>query len=764
VQARLRVGRAVALVVIVTMVGCTSEEEAATSVEEGAASCGRTYSVSVAVDGLVGAGLVAALAPRQLAIATDGVYRLAGRLHDGASYDVVVASQPVDPAQTCTVAGGTGRIDGASVVVPIHCATMRPVGATVSGLAGQGLVLRSNGVDVPIAANGAVALGTLPDGAAYEVTVASQPSQPNQVCTVTNGSGQVQGAEVIAVVRCDAPGNLRITEVGNCIEGSSCWLEIVNTSSTIAETLSLYQLRSKSAIRTQPWSTSERTFALPGVTIPAGGFAVIRGRSNDSELSGGNLVYLFEGNVMPWWNANGFAELLADGRTIDFVRWGGNPANPTTPSTWSGTAPNLPTTPTHDFVIARDLAMTDTDTGGDWQQRSWGTPGGRNDITEAADADLDGIPDQAERAGGTFAGIDLFAMGAREARRDIFVQIDRMAMDDPGLTPRREALDSVAGAFAARGIAVHFDVGPLYAPAFDPELYNLGGGNVVPFFFGIAMGATTDGRANFYTLKTANIDVRLRPIFHYMLFAWSVAPTGGPSNSGQGEILGNDTLVTFGGWNLRTTPTPELNRLINYQATAIMHELGHNLGLRHGGNTDQNYKPNHLSVMNYTYEFYGLPTIGLGDGDRYYFDQRQRLGRPCPVISVLSMPGSPYGPPSEFRLDYSDGTSGALDENSVSDLTGLRRPGSSAIDFNCNGTLTSGYAFDLDRDNLRTTLTDYNDWANLKLVFQRVAQGNDHLAGGGGGDDYDERFNGDVQRTADEEPPPPELLAPVPAL
>ena len=30
-----------------------------------------------------------------------------------------------------------------------------------------------------------------------------------------------------------------------------------------------------------------------------------------------------------------------------------------------------------------------------------------------------------------------------------------------------------------------------------------------------------------------------------------------------------------------------------------MHELGHNLGLRHGGVDIENYKPNHLSVMSY---------------------------------------------------------------------------------------------------------------------------------------------------------------------
>ena len=44
-------------------------------------------------------------------------------------------------------------------------------------------------------------------------------------------------------------------------------------------------------------------------------------------------------------------------------------------------------------------------------------------------------------------------------------------------------------------------------------------------------------------------------------------------------------------------------------ANTILHEVGHNLGLRHGGNVDCNYKPNYNSVMNYRYQFPGVNTI-----------------------------------------------------------------------------------------------------------------------------------------------------------
>jgi hypothetical protein len=41
-------------------------------------------------------------------------------------------------------------------------------------------------------------------------------------------------------------------------------------------------------------------------------------------------------------------------------------------------------------------------------------------------------------------------------------------------------------------------------------------------------------------------------------------------------------------------------------------ELGHNLGLRHGGSEDINYKSNHLSIMNYFFQTDGVIRDGKG--------------------------------------------------------------------------------------------------------------------------------------------------------
>src|SRR6185295_712168 len=48
------------------------------------------------------------------------------------------------------------------------------------------------------------------------------------------------------------------------------------------------------------------------------------------------------------------------------------------------------------------------------------------------------------------------------------------------------------------------------------------------------------------------------------------------------------------------------------QAGTFMHELGHSLGLKHGGGDKINDKPNYLSVMNYTFQACDVPHSAAG--------------------------------------------------------------------------------------------------------------------------------------------------------
>jgi len=76
------------------------------------------------------------------------------------------------------------------------------VGGNVSGLAGSGLVLQNNGGDnLPVGADGGFTFVTaLPDGSDYNVTVLTQPSDPTQHCSVSNGSGTIVGADISKVI------------------------------------------------------------------------------------------------------------------------------------------------------------------------------------------------------------------------------------------------------------------------------------------------------------------------------------------------------------------------------------------------------------------------------------------------------------------------------------------------------------------------------------------------------------------------------------
>lgn len=82
-------------------------------------------------------------------------------------------------------------------------ALVHQVGGTVTGLAGSGLQLALNGSaqSLPIAADGSFSFPTaLNEGTSYAVSVATQPSAPNQVCVVLNGSGSVPGHDVTNIV------------------------------------------------------------------------------------------------------------------------------------------------------------------------------------------------------------------------------------------------------------------------------------------------------------------------------------------------------------------------------------------------------------------------------------------------------------------------------------------------------------------------------------------------------------------------------------
>lgn len=173
----------------------------ATDVSDIEVSCVTTYGVGGEVRGLLGTGLIlqssceddAGGLPEELPVAGNGWFSFPTRHPAGTRYQVVVAQQPSAPVQTCTVEqGASGEMGDADVRnVGVICSGQAvAVGGAVSGLSGT-VVLTNNDTDsLTVTANGNVTFGTMvAAGSRYSVKVKAQPTDSNQICIVSNGSG-----------------------------------------------------------------------------------------------------------------------------------------------------------------------------------------------------------------------------------------------------------------------------------------------------------------------------------------------------------------------------------------------------------------------------------------------------------------------------------------------------------------------------------------------------------------------------------------------
>jgi hypothetical protein len=232
--------------------------------------------------------------------------------------------------------------------------------------------------------------------------------------------------------------------------------------------------------------------------------------------------------------------------------------------------------------------------------------------------------------------------------------------------------------------------------------------------------------------------------YHYGLFVHSILGTCGPS--GHAERPGNDLIVSLGcgfsgnvgghsGTNYSVGSTDE-------QAGTLMHELGHNLNLRHGGTVDMNCKANYQSVMSYSrqvpyyfdsghpwildYSRVDLATLDENDDDGTgpHLDENSPFGSAVPERYIVWANPSqtprhattPIG--SSLNVDWE--RTGNPPVNN--DLT---------IDLNDFGIKGCG----LDEDGISNAITTenelgYYDWGNIELDFRPSAgTGFDGMAG-----------------------------------
>ena len=277
--------------------------------------------------------------------------------------------------------------------------------------------------------------------------------------------------------------------------------------------------------------------------------------------------------------------------------------------------------------------------------------------TEGIDANGDGI-------------IDFTLANADPYRTDIYVEIDAMdcpnniPADEPCHRPLDEAMAKVTHAFDIApienptdpatgtnqtGIKLHLEVDDII-PHRDTTIWNGAEGksdnytnctdisNAANFICEkkIWFGTQVE-RENRHTLAAKAM------AYHYSIWAHSYANGGGAS--GIAETPGNDVLITLGAerFGLNHYDTHHVGNAME-QAGTFMHELGHNLGLLHGGGDNINYKPNYLSVMNYRWQYTWIPNTIVGP-----------------------------------RLDYSRQTLLTLDERALVEVAGVLGTGYDAI-------------------------------------------------------------------------------------
>ncbi|MEZ4733761.1 MAG: hypothetical protein R3E79_42235 [Caldilineaceae bacterium] len=258
----------------------------------------------------------------------------------------------------------------------------------------------------------------------------------------------------------------------------------------------------------------------------------------------------------------------------------------------------------------------------------------------SGDTDSDGLPDGWEIYGRSFRAkngkveiVDLPAMGADPYIKDVFVEIDYMekvGAYDP--QPIASSMQMIVHAFAMapvdnnQGIHLHVDYGE------DALLtwHSKSGNDPVPTWGNYALsrgGRITSTQEflgqgscwqddpsiwpNFYAIKQAHFSPSRDGVFHYGVFAHmlmncsNLESTSGVSSNLIKEYFvhgASEFIITLGNKKWWKAPS----ELPDIQAGTFMHELGHNFGLTHQGRKDMNdqlnYKPNHLSVMNYLYQ------------------------------------------------------------------------------------------------------------------------------------------------------------------
>ncbi len=368
------------------------------------------------------------------------------------------------------------------------------------------------------------------------------------------------------------------------------------------------------------------------------------------------------------------------------------------------------------------------------------------------DSDGDGIPDAWD--GGTVSltggrSINTATWGFTPTTKNLCVVENYMVgtaqngtFYDQEITPAANQL--IVNAFQQHGIHMVIFEGDAAHSAGLPGGYTgpyYGGqigmtdplGNVNNGAFDWRGGNSHNPVRGFEQIRAQNfVPTGLAQLCHYAVIAHSL---GGTTSTGSSRGFDGSDFVTalaIGDGGIGNTWQ---------QAGTVMHELGHNLGLHHGGavspsstgrlpgDIDTNHKPNYLSVMNYNYQFTGVlqntasannQACTVGGTSMYCtLDYSESALPPLDQSNLHETTGIGASSNYVMKHECSDSTSDTGFSNSV--VLNAAGP----IDWNCDSKIaSSAVTADIDGDSRGpTTLNGYDDWDNLNFLVGTIGLG-----------------------------------------